>query len=288
MLNESTSLVWMCILVAVLGGVGGIGGGLYRRKCRNCPYLDEWVELITFFISGAVSAFGTILILSGAEKILGSNKVPVEGFTLVSLSVVSGFFAMRLIPLIGSKLEKRFEELGLKLSKAEIRVAEMEQRLSVTGNAGREEALYNHLLVYAESVLSNRSQSECAFVISEIEKHIVKFSCRRTLNIYYARLMRMVGDLDGAVKVLRNYIDAASKVGGLDDFERNGIGIAYYNIACYLCLKMSEVREESVELLEIQKNLKEAVKCIPSLADEWQGDPDFSKLSPDFNKYIVI
>lgn len=288
MLNESTSLWLMCFLVAFLGGIGGIGGGLYRRKCRNCPYLDERVELITFFISGAVSAFGTILILSGAEKILGSNKIPVEGFTLVALSLVSGFFAMRLIPLIGSKLEKRFEELGLKLSKAEIRVAEMEQRLSVTGNVGREDALYNHLLVYAESVLSNRSLSECVFVIAEIEKHIVKFRCRRTLNIYYARLKRMTGDLDGAVKILRSYIDAASKVGDLGDFEKNGIGIAHYNIACYLCLKMTEVREKSAELPEIQKNLKEAVKYIPSLADEWQEDPDFSKLAPDFSKYIVI
>ena len=287
MVENVTGICWV---VSIFGGIGGIGGGLYRRKCQNCPYLESWVETITFFISGAVSAFGTVLIFSGAEKLIGTNKLPIEGFTLVALSIVSGFFAMRLIPLIGSRLEKRFEEIGLKLSKAEIKVTEMEGRLRMADNSGKDAGLYSHLIVYAESVLYNKSKSECRFAVQEIRNSIDKFRDRRTLNIYFGRLLRLLGDLEGAILELGKYakhMEKLDKESCLPTFERLGIGIAYYNMACYRCLMIKDVENEATALLEVQRYLKSAIAYDPMVEKEWMEDPDFRKLEKYFSDFLT-
>lgn len=100
------SLLVVCLVIIITGGIGGVAGGLYNNKCKHSPAINNWKDWFIFTSSGVVSAFGVIVVCSGIGSMFNQPDKFANGLYLIGISLLSGFFAMRLLPCLGNRLEK--------------------------------------------------------------------------------------------------------------------------------------------------------------------------------------
>ena len=264
---------WLAVLTGVgimlTGGLGGILGACYRRKCCTEPCFQRWSDIFAFGGAGAASAFSVIVVCKGLGLIIESQDLFAQTFKLYGLTFVSGFFAMRLIPKIGLQIEQRLDRIDAKVE----RVAKEGQNL----------VAYQKLLSVCQVALAKDApMSDVDDALGLLRKGLQPYWRDRTLNIYYGRLLRQKGDLRGAIVVLREYVDRMLRGidrGKLPPEESTAVSVAYYNIACYHSLLMKGAPSEPHEQERLRKETKDALTASyafdAGIAGEWKTDEDF-------------
>jgi len=146
---------------------------------------------------------------------------------------------------------------------------------------------YNQLVSIATTALTTKNQADMDYAIDCLEKNISSFYWDRTLNIYLGRLYRWQGNMDKAIMALRTFIQEKYKhKTDKSSVDKEALGVAYFNIACYHTLKVKQVPEEKKRLLnEAEEALLNAIELIPNLKEEISSDSDllvFRTERPDF------
>lgn len=266
--DESLMLAGVILVVSVCGAFGGIAGGLYRKKCGHKPSLVTWGDVLIFAASGIVCAYGIILFGTGITNMFSKVSNYEKAFYLIGLSIVSGFFAMRLIPKIGSKIEKRLESL--------------DNKLDLVSKEGESMVVYQKLLSACQVALSTEEKADIDAAIELLRKDAGTYPKDRMLNVYFGRLLRRKGDLRGAITVLRAYVGRMLEGVNremLSQVDKEAIAVAYYNIACYHSMLAGEMPHEKNRLLQEAKDALVASHCFDSgIADKWQADVDLKAL----------
>jgi len=272
-------LIVVCVTILLFGAFGGVSGGLYRYKCNHMPFINKKRDFFIFAFSGIACAFGVIVLCSGIGSIFSKSDIFSQGLYLIGISLVSGFFAMRLLPCLGNRLEKQINDINIK--------AEEASRL------GHDAMTYQHLLSIAEMALSTKKTTELDDATAQLQNAVNKndyFAMDRTINIYLGRLYRWNGNLNDAIYSLRKFIE---KIEILKRSPRHGdceaVAAAYFNIACYHVEKAKKCgagSDERVRLLsEAKAALSESIKRKNSYRDDALVDNDlelFRQECPDF------
>ena len=252
------SLFVVCLVIIIMGGIGGFAGGLYNNKCNHSPAIDGWKDIFVFIMSGIICAFGVVIVFTCAGSMLDDKDNFAKGLYLVGISLMSGFFAMRLLPRLGNHLEKKIDDLSAKTSAVE--------------KKGKDILNYHRLITVAETAFSTESKGDIDYAIREIEGSIDTFCVDRTLNIYLGRLYRRKKEYDKAIQVLKRFISHVKKLNRpLHRGNRDSIGVAYFNIACYHYLKSEDKKQFSDDVINA---LRKAIKYDPSLRETAESDED--------------
>lgn len=198
----------------------------------------------------------------------------------IGVSLISGYFSMRLLPKLGDKLENDMNLLQQK-------VAENEEKT-------KSAITYNQLISMAEMALTEKKPSELKTAIEAMAEAVDMYPRDRMFNIYYSRMQRWAGDERGAIMTLRNYISEIKKKGDdsrLSAIDKSGLATAFYNIACYHIILTGKIKGEKGRLLkEAGDALKSAVSYQPEFKDECSSDTDFQDLlkeDPNFVKNAI-
>lgn len=286
--KDPKSLLIFCLIIIAMGGCGGFAGGLYNNKCKHIPAIDGWKDILVFIMSGVVCAFGVIILFSYAGVILNDNNTELStGLYLIGISLMSGFFAMRLLPRLGDQLQKKLDDLGKKtdkeINKVEKEVSKVEE-YSMT---------YITLLSLASTALSTNNERDRANAIKEIEENIELFPIDRPLHIYLGRLYRWQEKLDNAISLLRRFVKKRlqrENSEGLNSGDKEALATAFFNISCYHCLKAENHKKGSPErkrlLGEALVALKEVEEYNFDLAKEAFIDSDMILLKETESDYF--
>ena len=278
--DEALMLAGVVIVVSVCGALGGIAGGLYRKKCGHNPSLVTPWDVLTFAMSGIVCAYGIILFGTGIANMFSQVSNYVKAFYLIGLSVVAGFFAMRLIPRIGSKIEQKLKQ----------EIDTLGNKVNQVAKEGESIVAYQKLLSACQVALNTEDPVDVDTALGRLKGGIGAYPRDRMLNIYYGRLLRRKGDLKGAIAVLREYVDRMLKGvdrGKLPQVEKAAISVAYYNIACYHSLLIAGMPNEKERLLrETKEALAASNEYDSGIANAWRTDVDlkvFRESETDFS-----
>ena len=227
---------WLAIVAGIgiilTGGVGGVFGACYRRKCHLEPYFQEWWDMVVFGGAGAASAFAVIVVCKGLGLVFGDPSSFYLAFKLYGLTFVSGFFAMRLLPCFGNMLEKKMADLTKQVFDSDKKHEAVERELKMSMR-------YASVLSKAQIALSRGNNN---FDLKEAVKHvrgaISEHPEDRTLNIDCGLLYRALGDYDKAIDSLRAYIRLMKSRYAISDMteeQKEAVAAATFNISCYLC-----------------------------------------------------
>ena len=263
--QELHFLVVVCCCIFLFGGIGGIAGGLYRYKCGHFPCISRWRDLLFIFpLSGMVCAFGVVVLCSGIGSIFDRSNLFSLGLYVIGLSLVSGFFSMRIIPCLGNRLEEQINAVNKRAIAAE--------------KQGKIAMEYNQLISIATTALSTKNMPDIDYAIECLSHSISNYYWDRTLNIYLGRLYRAKGDLNQAILCLRKFIDEMYKhQKDKTPVEKEALAVAYFNIACYHSLKIATSPIEKDRLLhETEDALQKSFDLMPMLKADALSDDDLS------------
>lgn len=205
------------------------------------------------------------------SKQITANASVTNQLFLFSLSTTAGIFSYRLLPSIGSKLEKQFIEQ---------KMVQTEQKVI---NIAVD---YTSAISHAETALIREGYHDAPQAIERLEaiKHL--FPTNRTLYIYLGRLYRKMKNYDKAIISLREFIENLEqkriKIGdkGFHQYEIDRSD-AYFNIACYHILKaeenMSKITQDEVNRLK-----NETIEALKISIKIWAQNKEYAKNDPDF------
>ena len=251
----------------VLGGsIGGVTAVLIRvrlvndgllvdelsARSRNLLYLAAFSSLIG---SAAALAFQWILI--GVGKFQSSTQIEDIMFILAT-SVVAGYVARGILPMIASQSEKligrlesvdkKVEDVGKKLESVDKKVEDVEEDLRETS-----------LLMRA--------------VGNELESYLRSHPTDRRSAIILATICRAHKDLGGAIAILDRFSKAKAD---LQQFDKD-YADALYNRACYNLL-LSESTRDAKHKDQAYEDLKKSIEISPPNKVDAQSDEDFRPL----------
>jgi tetratricopeptide (TPR) repeat protein len=251
----------------VLGGsIGGVTAVLIRvrlvndgllvdelsARLRNLLYLAAFSSLIG---SAAALAFQWILI--GVGKFQSSTQIEDIMFILAT-SVVAGYVARGILPMIASQSEKligrlesvdkKVEHVGKKLESVDKKVEDVEEDLRETS-----------LLMRA--------------VGNELESYLRSHPTDRRSAIILATICRAHKDLGGAIAILDRFLKAKAD---LQQFDKD-YADALYNRACYNLLLLESTRDAKHKD-QAYEDLKKSIEISPSNKVDAQSDEDFRPL----------
>jgi len=258
----------ICVVIIITGGVGGIAGGLYNKH-RNFPLaIEKGWDYVTYFFCGVVCSFGVAVLCTTISSLLSNSGENNKALYLIGISLLSGFFSMRLLPKIGDQLETR-----LKL---------IESQTAGVAKKAEESIEYTKLLSFSDTAFSTKNPVDIESAIVNIENNIKMFATDRTINIYLGRLYRQQRKYNKAIYALREFIEHKQqqiKNYPGNNSDKEACGAAYFNIACYHVLKAAEAPSEENRLFEESITaLRETKKYNPMLAASASNDPDLANL----------
>ncbi|WOO43172.1 hypothetical protein [Rubellicoccus peritrichatus] len=298
--------IWLkwALLISASGAMGGlIAATLYavRLAFEQVPDFKkdavEWksfqntckrIQSPWFFVGKALVGIG-----GAFAAILGGiwiGKISFDTSTenilvMISLSIVAGTVAHKLVPGIGRRLEQD-------LLKGQINNASeaANEAREIAGQA-KEDNLrvkdYFESMSFAETALGRSSAFDIDPAIEHLKAIQGEYPFDRVLHIYLGRLYRRKGDWDNAIHVLKKYIDNSNSKDNPDDNIQRKINIAdaYYNIACYHALKAKEMSQKSLkdEVYRLEQEtivlLKQAFEGNPANKDASIEDSDLEFVS---------
>jgi hypothetical protein len=251
----------------VLGGsIGGVTAVLIRvrlvndgllvgelsARSRNLLYLAAFSSLIG---SAAALAFQWILI--GVGKFQSSTQIEDIMFILAT-SVVAGYVARGILPMIASQsekpigrlesIDKKVEYVGKKLESVDKKVEDVEEDLR-------------------ETSLLMRT------VGNELESYLRSHPTDRRSAIILATICRAHKDLGGAIAILDRFLKAKAD---LPQFDKD-YADALYNRACYNLL-LSESTRDAKHKDQAYEDLKKSIEISPPNKVDAQSDEDFRPL----------
>ena len=278
--SKLTQFFICCACVIASGGFGGFFGGWYRRKENIHPYPTSKKEYALFTAMGIICAIGIMFFCVTVSKLFNQQDITDTCSFAIGVSVISGFFSLRLLPKLGSKLEQEMHLLQKKVEEAE-----QQTKSAIT---------YNQLISMAEMALSEKKSNELKAAIEAMEDVLGMYPTDRMFNIYYGRLLRWSGNICKAINALRQYISSLKKkehTESLSPIDKMGMAIAFYNISCYHSLLTNDMKGERERLVtEAAEALTTAIKYDPTFKEECKTDEDFKpilKNKPDFFKSII-
>jgi hypothetical protein len=248
------------------GSIGGVTAVLIRVKLvndgllldelsarlRNLLYLAVFSSLIG---SAAALAFQSILI--GVGKFRSSTQIEDIMFILAT-SVVAGYVAREMLPMITSQVEK----LTSKLEGVDKKVEHVSKKLEGVGKK----------VEHVEDGLSETSLLTSA-VRNELESYLKSHPTDRRAATILARTCRAHKDLGGAIAVLDVFLKAKAD---LQQFDKD-YADALYNRACYNVL-LSERTRDAKYKDQAYEDLKKSIEISPPNKANAQSDEDFRPL----------
>ncbi len=277
--DRAVLLMSTCGCILIGGAFGGFVGAWYRKITNSSPCPENKKDYAFFACTGIISAFGIMFLCITAGKLFNQPDLVDSCTFAIGVSLISGYFSMRLLPKLGNKIEN---ELNL-----------LQKKIEETEENTKSAISYNQLISMAEMALTEKKPSELKAAIEAMSEVVDMYPRDRMFNIYYGRLLRWSGDERKAILTLRNYIAEVRKVGddNLTAIDKSGMATAYYNIACYHILLASKIKGERSRLLkEAGEALRSAVLYQPEFKDECSTDKDFIdllKTDPDFVKNAI-
>lgn len=189
---------------------------------------------------------------------------------------------MRILPLLGTAIEDRLKQLSQKVD-ATRKIVEFDVQKR------NEESEYSCALGRAEAAFANKNIIDYEEAIAFIRRLLPKFSYRRTLNIYYGRLLRRIGQYDDAISALQTFIEAvktSKNTMGLVSNDSEAIAAAYFNIACYYRLKLDKDFQPIAIRDKCHEALVNAIKYDKKYESSWKTDEDLSSLAVKFPNFV--
>jgi tetratricopeptide (TPR) repeat protein len=251
----------------VLGGsIGGVTAVLIRvRLVNDGLLLDElsarsgnllYLAVFSSLI-GSAAALASQWILISVGKFQSSTQIDDIMFILAT-SVVAGYVARGLLPMITSQndklisklesVDKRVEHVGKKFEGVDKRVEHIEDDLRETS-----------LLMRA--------------VGNELESSLKSHPADRRAAIILATICRAHKDLGGAIAVLDCFLKAKAD---LQMFDKD-YADALYNRACYNLL-LSESTRDAKHKDQAYEDLKKSIEISPPNKVDAQSDEDLKSL----------
>jgi len=280
--QDNVKVVVLCAVVAACGAFGGFVGGIYRWKCGISPKPSSKWEYGCFALCGLVSAFAIMLVCKWMGLVFDNPSSLSKGLYVIGISIVAGFFAMRILPHLGSVIEDRLSQLSQKVDETQQQVAANVARI-------KDDEDYRRLIGRAEMALSTDKPGDRLEAIRCIEESLDRFAHRRTINIYYGRLLRREGELDKAICALKRFIDKlqAKRAGDLLRNDHNALGVAYFNIACYYGLQFVNGGMTDNKLLnKLKSALQDAINHDSINERLWTGDDDLKPIADKYPKLL--
>ena len=289
--EDARKFLILFMTVLVFGGIGGFVGGTYRKRHGIEPSVNSWKDGTVFFLCGVISAFGVVALCSGVASFFDKAAVLHKGISLVGVSLLSGFFSMRILPHLGAQLEKRIGDVEKKTSEKD---AELEKRTSdIVGKLNDAEKLRRELSIFvsvssvALAALQSGSSTDAEYAINRIQKHFELFKKERLWVIIYGRLLHRVKRNDDAITVLEEYIadlteERKSEGKEFSNEDKHNLATAYFNIACYYNNRSDG--NAGLYLDQVRSSLEKSFALMPSFKRDWHDDDDLKSLEKDFIK----
>ncbi len=277
--------------VLVFGGIGGFVGGTYRKRHGIEPSVNSWKDGTVFFLCGVISAFGVVSLCSGVASFFEKAAVLNKGISLVGVSLLSGFFSMRILPHLGAQLEKRIGDVEKKTSEKdaelEKRTSELVLKLEEAESLRKELSIFASVSAVALAALQSGSVTDAEYAIGRMKKNFDLFRKERIWVIVYGRLLHRIRREDDAISVLEEYIsclrEARKKEGAAFTSEdRHNLATAYFNIACYYNNRGDGAGKEYEE--QVRSALRKSFALMPAFKRDWYEDDDLKDLGRDFIK----
>lgn len=278
--NFHLSVMKTCLCIGMAGAFGGLTGGMYRRLTEMVPCPDAKKDYVCFLLCGAVSAFAAMVICKWLGLVFDNPNPMSRVLYTIGVSMLAGFFAMRILPHIGGVIDDKFKQLHDELAENRKQFARTLKDFSD----------YNRVVGRAEVALATNAKSDYLESISCIESVLEKFKHRRTINIYYGRLLRRVERYDDAIKALQNFINnllEAKKQFGLIDNDKKAVAAAYFNIACYKWIKYRSGELTETMLEDLKSTLKKAASYNHECATSWKTDDDLKSLVEKYPSFSI-
>lgn len=287
------------ITVLVFGGIGGFTGGTYRKRHGIEPSINTWKDGTVFFLCGVISAFGVVALCSGVASFFDKAAILHKGISLVGVSLLSGFFSMRILPHLGARLEKQIGEVK-KDSEArdkalELRTEKVLREVEKNSEVQKRFDVFSRCAAVALAAMGSNAQSDKEHAVYVMSQHFDQFREERIWVIIYCRLLHRIGRSLEAISILEEFIEKIlSRHRAMGDNlmqeEKESLGTAYFNMACYynnpenrdLTDKTRNGDYTSDNLEAVKSCLKIAFNYMPRYRKEWNLDQDLANLSHDF------
>lgn len=249
---------------AVGGALGGLLDCFRRLKFGAGGFtLDEagvgfWALMKLSVLAGALGIGGALavqLILLAAKQFSNDASVANQLF-IFTLSLVSGFGARNILPMITRKLEREIDEVR--------------RESHETSEDVKEVITFSKVM---ESLKPDAPASERAWGISELSKYAQEAPTNRTFAILLGRLHRANQDLQAGINALDNFLRAKDQANERDKDYAD----ALYNRACYETLLWKDTDETSHKE-QAYRDLAASLEISQANQGDATVDPDFKIL----------
>ena len=260
--KDAPALKFLIVTISLCGFVGGVTGGLYDKKKKAPTRLEGALDCLTFGFSGIICAFGIVVLTTSFSGMLKTPMSLNDCLFIIAISLLSGFFAFRLLPHLGDNLEKKIAK-----AKEEVKeeVKEDVGKIRKLTEENDNLTLHNELLVKANLAFSQNNPIITDEVLKLYDENINKFKNNGTLNIYYGRLYKMKKQYVKAIEALKAFTKNTN--------QAEALKATYFNIACYISLLAEENNDKSL-LTEVLENLKKAYKFNNNIFEYSKYDSD--------------
>lgn len=275
--TEPTALMTICEVLSwiVLGGsIGGVTAMLIRVKVvKDGMLLDNDVTVrsrtllgLAMFSSfiGSAAALAIQWLLIGINKFDSTADVKNTIFIL-AISVVAGYGARQILPMLTRRFEKELEDVKEDLTKDLTQTKkEVIQKVETVDRFTRS----------LTSLRPGAPKSELHENRSELESYLRSHPTDRRAAIILARICRADNDLGQAIAILDKFLKAKE---GLKEFDKD-YADALYNRACYK-LKLWESNKQEVKYKDqAYEDLKRSIELSPPNKVDAESDEDFKAL----------
>lgn len=265
----------ICMVVILSGAFGGCAGGLYRRLRKLKPIPCGKRDYLCYSICGAISALAIMVVCLWMGLVYENPNLVSRALYIVGVSSVAGFFAMRILPNLGDVIDDKFRQMSNEIKSNKKETDDELRRIN-------DDFDYNRVVGRAEVALNTKNKADYAEAIACIEESLPRFAHRRTINVYYGRLLRRMDRLQDAIAALENFVLALKRrkeKAGLISNDKDAISVAYLNIACYYRLQLSKDFKPDSIRAKVRDALLESIKYNSKVREEWKEDPDLNDLA---------
>lgn len=277
--------------------------GTNRIKPLIEPARPHQYRFESAFQSAFIGMCGAVAFIFFVTAIGGIRAFtdPSEIARFIALSMIAGFGARRLLPMMVTHLEKQIahaeESADRALNTAEALLAQLEtaqQRMSATEQNMKSTERKLELTVrklelvrinanllsswHASAPKSTRDRAilDATAALAEIGDSANQDQSLPAIFINLARLYRASGKLDEAIELLERFVMKAER-GEL--VANANVSVAYYNLACYRLLKEKSDTEHT-GLERALDDFERSIKLSPNPADDMRYAQKDADLSP--------
>jgi len=256
---------------------------LHPRDLQHYEFKSKWQSA---FIGtcGAISFIFFVAAIGG----INSFNTSLEIARFVSLSMIAGFGARRLLPMMVGHLEKQIaqaaetsqralisaQQTSEHLTVAEHRITHTERKLELVRiNANLLTAAH----ASASTSMRDQARQEAENALAGIEDTKNLDAPIPSIYINLARVYRASGDLSRAIDLLTKFVRKVERNELLRD---SNFSIAYFNRACYQALR-SEAGASAEELDRAMDDFERSIELSPDQIDDLRyalNDPDLRSL----------